>query len=120
MDEVRTWESEIRQILSTRQPDACAEWKAFGEKLSGQEIPEFDLVQYQQEYRQAEANSKDNTFLGQFFLAALAQKSMITNKIFRSKNYLAGFSVDYLEKGFSGIRDYKKLVELAERGVKHE
>ena len=45
---------------------------------------------------------------------------MITNKIVRSKNYLAGFSVDYLEKGFIGIRDYKKLVELAERGVKHE
>ena len=33
---------------------------------------------------------------------------------------LAGFSVDYLDKGFQGIRDFRKLVELAERGEKHE
>ena len=64
--------------------------------------------------------SKDSTFLGQFILAALAQKSMVTNKIFKSKNLLAGFSVDYLDKGFQGIRDFRKLIEWAERGEKHE
>ena len=119
-DAVATWETEIRQILSKRQLDACADWKAFGEMLSGQQIPEFDLDLHQQEYRQAAAHLKDSTFLGQFFVAALAQKSMVTNKIFRSKNLLAGFSVDYLDGGFRGIRDFQKLVELAERGVKHE
>ena len=119
-DAVRPWESEIHGILFKRQLDACADWKAFGEKLSGQEIPEFDLSQYQQEYLQVPKKNRDDTFLGQFFLAALAQKSMVTNKIFTSGNLLAGFSVDYLEKGFRGIRDFRKLVELAERGAKDE
>jgi hypothetical protein len=45
---------------------------------------------------------------------------MVTNKIFKSKNLLAGFSVEYLEKGFQGIRDFRKLVELAERGIKND
>ena len=120
MDAICQWDSEIRQILMKRQLDSCEDWKAFGEKLSGCEIPEFDLIQYQQEYMDAEKESKDGTFLGQFILAALAQKSMVTNKIFKSKNLLAGFSVDYLDKGFLGIRDFSKLVELAERGERHE
>lgn len=120
MDAVRSWESEIHRILTTRQLDACEDWKVFGEKLSGREIPAFDLAQYQQEYRDAVGDARDDTFLGQFFLAALAQKSMVTNKIFKSKNLMAGFSVDYQGKGFQGIRDFKKLVELAERGIKNE
>ena len=120
MDAVRPWEDEIRQILIKRQLDFCEDWKAFGEKLSGQEIPAFDLAQYQHEYRNAAGRSKDDTFLGKFFLAALAQKSMVTNKIFRSKNLLAGFSVDYRKKGFRGIRDFAKLVEFTERGKQHE
>ena len=117
---VAPWECEIRRILTKRQLDACEDWKALGQKLSGEEIPEFDLMQYQQEYREAAKQEKDDTFLGRFFLAALAQKSMVTNKIFTSGNLLAGFSVDYVKDGFGGIRDFAKLVELAERGMKHE
>ena len=120
MDAINQWDSEIRQILQKRQLNSCEDWKAFGERLSGQVIPGFDLDQYQQEYMDAQKRSKDDTFLGRFFLAALAQKSMVTNKIFKSKNLLAGFSVDYQDKGFRGIRDFRKLVELAERGTKHE
>ena len=110
---VEPYEAQIRQILRRRQSDACEDWKAFGQMLSGAQIPEFDMEQYQSEYRTAQ--EKDDTFLGQFFLGALAQKSMVTNKIFTSKNLLAGFSVDYLEKGFKGIRDFRKLVEMAEK-----
>ena len=117
---VRPWEQEIRRILCRRQLDACGGWKALGELLSGEPIPEFDLALYQQEYLQAEKQAQDATFLGQFILAALAQKSMVTNKIFRSKNLLAGFSVDYREKGFRGIRDFAKLIELTERGAQDE
>ena len=117
---VSPWETEIRQILLKRQLDSCEDWKVFGEKLSGQEIPEFDLARYQQEYRDAAGDAKDHTFLGCFFLAAMAQKSMVTNKIFKSQNLLAGFSVDYLDKGFRGMGDFRKLVELAERGAKHD
>jgi hypothetical protein len=110
---VEPYEAQIRQILRRRQSDACEDWKAFGQMLSGAQIPQFDIEQYQREYRTAQ--EKDDTFLGQFFLGALAQKSMVTNKIFTSKNLLAGFSVDYLEKGFKGIRDFRKLVEMAEK-----
>ena len=41
----------------------------------------------------------------------MAQKSMVTNKIYKSGSLLAGFSIDYAEKGFRGIRDYWKLIE---------
>lgn len=105
------WEDEIRAILEKRQPDACEDWKALGEKLSGCGIEEFDLYQYQDEYLALPTGEKDNSFLSRFILAALAQKSMVTNKIFKSGNLLAGFSVDFSEKGFQGIKDYVKLIE---------
>lgn len=104
------WEEEIREILSRRQPDACADWKAFGERLSGKTVEEFDLNRYQAEYKDAPKEGKDETFLGQFFLASLAQKSMVTNRIFRSGSLLAGISVDYEGKRFKGIRDFRKLI----------
>ena len=40
---------------------------------------------------------------------------MITNKIYRSVNILAGFSVEYDKKGFGGIKDYLKLVKESMR-----
>lgn len=43
-------------------------------------------------------------------------KSMVTNAIFRSGNLLAGFSVDFSEKGFRGIRDYRHLLEQEKGG----
>ena len=115
---VAPWESEIKAILEKRQLDACADWKAFGEKLSGCEIEDFDLEKYQDEYQSAGKDEKDDTFLGKFILAALGQKSMVTNKIFKSGSLLAGFSVDFAAKGFAGIRDYIKLVEQAGKGRK--
>lgn len=120
LEAASAWEQEIRRILSRRQLDACSDWKSFGEKLSGESIPEFAITRYQQEYLLAEKQTKDDTFLGQFILAALSQKSMVTNKIFMSSNLLAGFSVDYQKKGFRGIRDFAKLVEFTERGKQHE
>ena len=110
------YEAEIRRILEKRQPNAEADWKAFGEKLSGEEIPDYDVERYQKEYREASKEEKDETFLGRFILAALAQKSMVTNKIYKSGSLLAGYSIDYDEKGFGGIRDFKMLIEAARRG----
>ncbi len=115
-DAFAPWADEIDAILTKRRLDACEDWKAFGEKLSGCEIPDFDVAAYQEEYRGAAPEQKDETFLGRFFLAALAQKSMVTNKIYKSGNLLAGFSVDFREKGLRGIRDYWKLVEQAKGG----
>ena len=108
---VSPWEEEIQQILTKRQLDACADWKALGEKISGRNLEDFDLEKYQAEYLDSAEEEKDRTFLGAFFIAAMAQKSMVTNKIYKSGSLLAGFSIDYAEKGFRGIRDYWKLIE---------
>ena len=109
---------EIQTLLNTRQTEgaACLAWKALGEKLSGETIPNFSLETYQQEYIDAVGDEKDNTFLGKFIIAALKQKSMVTNKIYKSGNRLAGYSIDFEKKGFKGIKAYMKLVEHAGRG----
>ena len=102
------YEEEIRAILEKRQLSASQDWKAFGEKLSGSSIEAFDLGRWQAQYRAAA--DKDATFLGRFILAALAQKSMVTNRIFASGNLVAGFSVNLKEKGFKGLRDFSALI----------
>ena len=103
-------EERIRTILMTRQVDASADWKKFGEELSGEEIPVFDQDAYEQEYLEADKDDKNETFLGKFILAALSHKSLVTNKIFSTGNRLAGISVDFEEKGFRGIRDFRLLM----------
>ena len=114
-ESVAPWDAEIHAILEKRQLDASDDWRALGEKISGHAIEDFDLEKYQDEYLNAPKEEKDETFLGKFILAALSQKSMVTNKIFKSGNLLAGFSVDFNVKGFRGMRDYIMLVEKAAR-----
>ena len=101
----------IRQILEKRQPDSGADWKAFGEKLSGHEIPDYNVETFRLEYENASAQDKDHTGLGRFIIAALAQKSMVTNRIYKSGNLLAGYSAEY-DGRRSGIKDYLKLLNL--------
>ena len=105
------YKDEVIKILTTRQTDASGDWKALGESLSGMDVPEFDIEKYQREYMDADKADKDETFLGKFFIAAMAQKSMVTNRIFTTGNLLAGFSVDFRKKGFAGIKDFRKLAE---------
>ena len=38
---------------------------------------------------------------------------MVTNRIWKTGNLLAGYSVDYRQKGFRGIRDFRKLIEIS-------
>ena len=108
-DAIEPIKDEIDRILRKRQPDASDDWKALGEKLSGQTIEPFELERYESEYIGAE--DKDESFLGLFILAALAQKSMVTNRIFSSGNKLAGYSVDYKRRGFRGMKAFKKLIK---------
>jgi hypothetical protein len=90
----------IDKILRKRQLIASDDWKAFGEELSGKEIPDFDINRFQEEYVMASKQDKENTFLGKFFKGAITQKSMVTNEIFRSGNMLAGYSMSKIrEKG---------------------
>ena len=111
-EKVAPYESRIKEILIKRQGEAgaCEDWKAFGEELSGCTIDDFDIDRYQDEYIAADPDAKDDTFLGKFILAALSQKSMVTNRIFKSGNKLAGYSIDYRKKGFRGNRDFLRLV----------
>ena len=122
METTAPWENDLHEIIEKRQDDASADWKALAEKISGQEIEEFDLEKYQQEYIDAGEDDKDDTFLGRFFIAALAQKSMVTNKIYSTGNPLAGVSVDYDEKGFQGIEDFKILLKkkLKSKDIKND
>lgn len=115
---ISDWKERINTILRKRQLDSCAEWKAFGEELSGNEIPAFDINTYQIEYRNASDEQKDYTSFGRFIIAAMRQKSMVTNAIFESGNMLAGFSVDYRKNGFKGIKDFKKLIKIWENSMK--
>lgn len=117
-DAAAPWRERIETILRKRQLDSCEDWKEFGEDLSGYEICPFDINAYQTEYINAPQNLKDDTPFGRFIIAAMRQKSMVTNAIFKSGNMLAGFSVNYLEKGFQGIKDFKKLLDDIENSVK--
>ena len=108
---VSPYEEEIRAILEKRQLDSSAEWKALGERLSGEEIPDFDEKRYCGEYADAKGEDKVSTFLGNFFSAALAQKGMVTDQIFKSGNLLAGYSVEYRKSKLLGIRDFILFVE---------
>lgn len=110
------YEAELRRILTVRRPDASEDWKALGERLSGQSIEDFDVAKYQREYLDAAPEEKDATFLGSYFLAAMAHKSMVTHRIFESGSLLAGFSVDYRQSGFRGNRDFKPLSKLFGEG----
>ena len=134
---VAPYEAEIKGIISKRQLIASDDWKAFGEKLSGKPIPDFEEAGYQEEYAAAKmsarssaaspgtkqtspARPEDSTVLGRFVIAALSQKSLVTNKIFRSGSLLAGVSVDFREKGFKGMKDYMRLVESFGKGEDNE
>lgn len=116
---VLPYEKEIRGITGIRQLCASDQWKALGEKLSGESIEDFDIDKYQQEYLDAASSGKNGTFLGSYFLAAMAQKSMVTHRIFESGNPLAGFSVDFSLKGFRGIKDFRELIRHP-GGDRHE
>ena len=111
------YKDDIIHILTKRQTDACSDWKALAEKISGCSVEDFDIEKYQKEYMDADESSRDETFLGQFFIAAMAQKSMVINRIFTSGSLIAGFSIDFREKGFAGIKDFRKLAEQSSRST---
>ena len=87
-DKIQPHLEKIRRIISKRQVDASDDWKAFGESLSGEEIPDFDMDKYISQY--VHSQDKSDTYLGRFFNGALSQKKMVAEKIKESGNKLAG------------------------------
>jgi hypothetical protein len=110
-DAVAKYKNTIDAILQKRQLSASKDWKAFGQKLSGHRIEDFDISTYEKEYKTAKEEDKSSTFLGKFILASLSQKSLVTHRIYKSRNPLAGISIEYSKKGLKGIREYFKLLK---------
>ena len=110
----------IENIIGKRQIDSSGDWKAFAESLFGQEIPDPDFEDFKKEFKDASEEEKRDSFLGRFFLASLAQKSMVTNAIYRSNNPLAGRSVEVKKRRFRGIRDFMYLVDYIRGGKTDE
>ncbi|MBR3224141.1 MAG: hypothetical protein IKF78_02320 [Atopobiaceae bacterium] len=121
-DAVAPYEQEIRTILEKRQPaeDAIEDWRAFGERLCGHAVDYFDLDAHVQEYLDADEDCKEDTYLGKFILAALAQKGMVVNRVWSSGNPLAGRSIEYNGKFFEGIEDFLPLIRYIRGGSKHD
>ena len=82
------YQNEILSILERRQLNACTEWKALGEQLSGCEIPDFCLEDWSREYAAAAPSDKEATALGRFIPAAIRHKKMVTDAIRQSGNNL--------------------------------
>ena len=99
--------TEIEELLEKRQLDDSADWKALGEKISGCSIDDFDTEKYREEYIRAPKDAKEDTFLGKFILAALLQKSMVTERIFSTGNLLAGY-VKYEKTADNTSREEKR------------
>lgn len=99
----------IAAIIQKRQTDACKDWRALGKRLSGHELEPFSIETHESEYLSATGDEKDSSFLGRYFIAALAQKSMVTHAVFESGNLIAGFSVDFSKRGLAGIKDFWKI-----------
>ncbi len=90
-DAIAPHEDRIKHILTKRQLIASDDWKAFGQELSGRDIPGFDIAKYQEEYKLSPPHSKNDTYLGRFIDGAIAQKEMVSRAIWTSGNFLAGF-----------------------------
>ena len=90
-DAIAGYEDRIRGIIEKRQLLASADWKAFGEELSGFEIEDFDMNKHKEDYIRTPREAKEETWMGRFIKGAMAQKSMVCNSIYKSGNILAGF-----------------------------
>lgn len=117
-DPINEYEDKIKRFFALRQLSCEKEWKQFGEELSGEILEDFSSEQYQNEYLSAE--NKENTLFNNFIIHALKQKSMVVNRIYKSKNKLAGYSVEYSGNILKGLKDYWKLVEHEIKEVVHE
>ena len=115
-DAAAPYEEEIKAILNKRQLDSCADWKAFGEKLSGGEIPDFNLDRYLEEYKDAPEQDKPGTFLGRFIDAALAQKNMVTQAVYSSGSLMAGNPEEGKKRPFQWFFDLVKISKEQKKG----
>lgn len=108
-DSLVNYKERVISIVNKRQLSAEKDWKAFAEDLAGQSIKDFNQDSYVDDY--ISSNDKDSTNFASFYVHALKQKSMITNRIYKSKNKLAGYSTEYNGQSLKGLKAYVKLIE---------
>jgi len=89
-DAIAPYRERIQGIINKRQLLASDDWKAFGEELSGQEIDDFVIDRYFDEYTKASKKEKNDTFIGKFTHGAIVHKGMVIDEIVKSGNKLAG------------------------------
>lgn len=116
-DSLNKYKNKVKCIINTRKLDLSKEWETFAKELSKHQLKNFDVKTYTDEY--LKSKDKNKTPFASFIYHALKQKSMVTNRIYRSKNKLAGYSVEYNGKGLGGLKDYWKLINHEIRG-KHD
>jgi hypothetical protein len=105
------YEIELRALLAKRQLDAAADWKRLTERIFGEAPPAFEHDHVQREYVAADKKAKPKTELGRYFHHAMSQKSLVTNRIWKSGNRLAGRSIE-MGEGIKGvIEDYLALIQ---------
>nr|MCR4740388.1 hypothetical protein [Lachnospiraceae bacterium] len=90
MAAIEPWKDRIKGIIEKRQLLASDDWKAFGEEMSGQEIEDFVIDKFFDEYTGKAKKEKDDSFLGKFIRGAIAHKGMVIDEILRTGNKLAG------------------------------
>ena len=95
-EEITPYIDTIRGIIAKRQVDASNDWKAFGESLTGEKIPDFDMDEHVAEYMGSD--KKSDTYLGKFFQAALSQKQMVSTRIMESGSRLAGWDMRLIKR----------------------
>ena len=90
IESIEQWRDRIKNVIEKRQLLASDDWKAFGEELSGQEIEDYAIDKYFDEYKKSGKKDKEETFIGRFIRGALAHKGMVIKEIYDSGNILAG------------------------------
>ncbi len=116
---VAPYKDEIMSIIKERRIDACEGWRDLATKLSGQTVEAFDIDKYVEEYMAAGEDSKEETFLGRFMSAAISQKSMVTEEIFKSGNLLAGNAISFSIAGYDVLTDLIKRIFNGKRKKSH-
>ena len=108
-DPLLLYKEKITTILTTSKESVEEEWKKFAYELSRVKIEDFNVDKYTEEY--IHAINKEETNFNNFIYHALKQKSMVVNRIYKSKNHLAGYSIEYNGGSLKGLKDYWKLIE---------
>ena len=117
-DSLDKYKEKVVGIINKRQLSAMEDWKAFASELAGKPVADFDTKKYVNNY--LSAKDRNETEFNSFILHALKQKSMVTNRIYKSKNKLAGYSIEYNGNSLKGLKDYWKLIEHEIKDIKHE